>query len=335
MKWVPKLRKVKPVPLSAAALSLLLSGYFVSAGFGHLNTTPLQAEDEAPKQPTKAVESTPRASTEQIARAILERNIFDSTVGSMAWEDRPTHTEEPSEDTEEEDDESDELTEAPLADCTGDLRLLASVVPKDPMRGVAVIRRGSAPSVQILVGTTVENVTLLLLAPTHAYIRDGDKPVCRLPLFPAVSSSAPPPPVASEPPPKKPPRRSKKAPLFSEEDHAAGIQEIGPDTYRVSRDMITRGMADAAGVVRGTKFHPQTGPGGERNAGVKLQGVTPSSTLSKLGMREGDVLRTLNGLNLSTPDGMLGAYQLLREQKKVTLSVLRDGRPKTLTYHFE
>ena len=332
MKWVPKLSKVKPVPLAASVGSLLLSGYFVTSGLGYLNATPLRAVNDAPEKPKKADESAPRATTEEIARAILERNIFDSSIGSIAWEDRPTQVEESDEETEETGEDA-EVIDAPLRDCQGDLRLLASVVPKDPMRGVAVIRRGSAPSTQILVGTTVENVKLLLLAPTHAYIRDGNAPVCRLPLFPSLTP-APPPPVASAAPPPPTAPRSKKAPLFSEAELAAGIQEIGPDTYRVSRDMITRGMADAAGVVRGTKFQPQTGAS-ERNAGVKLQGVTPNSTLSKLGMREGDVLRTLNGVNLSTPDGMLGAYQLLREQKKVTLSVMRDGRPKTLTYQFE
>jgi general secretion pathway protein C len=337
MKWLAKLGKIKPVPLASSAASVLLSGYLVTTGMAYLNATPLEAVDDTPRKAdeTKApVDRAPPMSTLEVAQSILQRNIFDSNVGSIAWEDRPAVVEVPDDGTGEPG-ESPEAT-APLADCKGDLRLLASVVTNDPSRSVAVIRRGSAPSTQVLVGTEVENVELLMLAPTHAYIRDNHAPTCRLPLFPSLlPPPAPPMPVATPAPVAELERRSKKPPLFTDADHAAGIHEIGPDTYKVTRDMITRGMADAAGVVRGTKFHPQTGAGGERNAGVKLQGVAEGSTLSKLGMRDGDTLRTLNGVNLSTPDGMLSAYQLLREQKKVTLSVMRDGRPKTLTYQFE
>jgi general secretion pathway protein C len=332
MKWLSKLSKIKPVPLASSAVSLLLSGYFVTTGMGHLNSTPLQEVDDNPPkfEPNETPPpAAPVLSTEQVAQAVLERNIFDSTIGSIAWEDRPASIE-----VDDESAEGDEqIVETPLRDCAGDLRLLASIVAEQPERSFAVIRKGATASKQIQVGTELEGIKLLLLAPTHAYVRDANAPACRLPLYLSTLPQAPIPVAAAVP--VGPVRKSKKPPLFNDADHAAGITEIGPDTYKVSRDMVTRGMADAAGVVRGTKFHPQTGPGGERNAGVQLQGVTDGSTLKKLGMHEGDVLRTLNGVNLSTPDGMLGAYQPLREQKKVTLSVLRDGRPKTITYQFE
>lgn len=330
MKWLAKLSKIKPVPLASSAASLLLSGYFVTQGMAHLGAEPLQEVDDRPRKASAA--ASPRLGTEQVAQSVLERNIFDSQVGSIPWEDRQAVIEEEDDDGEATD--AEEPEEVALTDCKGDLRLLASIVAEDSERSFAVIRRGATTSKQIPVGAELEGLKLIMLAPTHAYVRDGSAAACRLPLYLSTTPSATLP-VAAPTPPAAPTRKSKKAPLFTDADHAAGITEIGPDTYKVSRDMITRGMADAAGVVRGTKFRPEAGAGAERNAGVKLEGVAEGSTLSKLGMRNGDILRTLNGVNLSTPDGMLGAYALLREQKKVTLSVLRDGRPKTITYQFE
>jgi|GEM_PF-5168078 len=333
MKWLAKLGKVKPVPLASSASSLLLSGFFITQGVSYLESTPLKPTDDAPAKPRQPADAeTARLSAEEIGKAVLARDIFDSTVGSIAWVDRPVGS-AARDDEEGEEGVQHEVVEAPLEDCKNDLRLLAIIMNEDPTHSFGVIRKGASPSKQILMGTEVDSVKLLLLAPTHAYVREGGAPACRLPLY---LTTTPPPPITVPAPVAAPePKRSKKAPLFSEAELTAGIQEIGPDRYRVTRDIITRGMADAAGVVRGTKFQPQTGASGQRNQGVKLAGVAETSTLHKLGMREGDVLRTLNGVNLSTPDGMLGAYALLREQQTVTLSVMRDGRPKTLTYVFE
>jgi general secretion pathway protein C len=334
MKWSTKLSKLKPVPLASAVGSLALSSYFVLTGLGYLGTTPIAdaGESKASKPPTRGVAepSAPARSTLDLSQAILERNMFDSQVGSIAWEDRPAVVESSGQEGEEEG--GFEVPAVPLTDCSTDLRLLAAIVADDPTRSFAVMRRGGTPAKQIVVGGDLQGTTLLMLAPTHAYVREPNGVACRAPLF---LSTTPPPPVAPAPAPvaAAKPRRSKKAPLFNAAELEAGVTELGPDRYKVSRDMITRGMADAAGVVRGTHFVPQTGS--ERNAGVKIQDVAETSALHKLGVRSGDVLRTLNGVNLSTPDGMLGAYALLREQKTVTLSVLRDGRPKSITYLFE
>ncbi|MFT3926730.1 MAG: type II secretion system protein GspC [Myxococcales bacterium] len=334
MKWPTKLAKVKPVPLLSSVGSVLVSGVFVTQGLAYLDATPLQPDDAAPKKSKQAsvATSAPRLSTEEISRSVLSRNIFDSTVGSVPWLDRPLEMDPAVDEGEEQG--SSEPVQTPLTDCKNDLRLMAIIMHEDPARSFAVIRKGATPAKQVLMGTDVDGVKLLLLAPTHAYVRDAGAAACRLPLY---LTTTPPPAVAvaTPAPAAEPAKRSKKAPLFNEAELAAGITELGPDRYRVTRDIITRGMADAAGVVRGTKFQPQVGGGGERNAGVKLAGVAATSTLHKLGMRDGDVLRTLNGVNLSTPDGMLGAYALLREQKTVSLSVMRDGRPKTITYVFE
>ena len=69
---------------------------------------------------------------------MLERNIFDSTVGSIAWEDRQASVEvEDSGDATE----TDEVKDVPLTDCKGDLRLLASIVAEDS----AALLRGDPP----------------------------------------------------------------------------------------------------------------------------------------------------------------------------------------------
>jgi hypothetical protein len=208
------------------------------------------------------------------------------------------------------------------------------VFERDKERSFGVIRLGSATH-QVRLGGTVEGGTLVTLAPTYGYLRGDNGMSCRLPLF---TQATPAPPPAAAPPPepaKEPAAKGKKErkPLFSTAELEAGITPLGGDRYRVSRELLTRALADGAGVVRGAKFFPQTG--GARHAGVKVTGVPETSVLHKLGVRSNDVLRTLNGVDLPSPDGMLGAYALLKEQGTITLSVTRGGRAKNLQYEFE
>ena len=172
-----------------------------------------------------------------------------------------------------------------------------------------------------------------MLAPTHAYVRDAQcarLPAPALSVHLAFSSAA---------------RRCAGSCRRAQEEQEGTALHRCRSCGRHHRDRTRHVQSEPRhayprhGRCRGCRarneVRPETGAGAERNAGVKLEGVADGSTLNKLGMRNGDILRTLNGVNLSTPDGMLGAYALLREQKKVTLSVLRDGRPKTITYQFE
>jgi len=52
----------------------------------------------------------------------------------------------------------------------------------------------------------------------------------------------------------------------------------------------------------------------------------------KLGFQGGDVLQQVNGLDVSTPDKMYTIFQNLKDEKKVTVSILRQGQKSTLTY---
>ena len=54
--------------------------------------------------------------------------------------------------------------------------------------------------------------------------------------------------------------------------------------------------------------------------------------LGKLGVQNGDVLRTINGFDLSSPDSALEAYSKLRESDAFSIAMVRRGQPKTMEY---
>jgi general secretion pathway protein C len=67
----------------------------------------------------------------------------------------------------------------------------------------------------------------------------------------------------------------------------------------------------------------------------RVYGVRDGSVLDRLGLRNGDVLRSLDGHDLSDPDAVLEAYAALERARSLSLTVVRDGAPQTLQYAFE
>ena len=66
--------------------------------------------------------------------------------------------------------------------------------------------------------------------------------------------------------------------------------------------------------------------------GVKLYGIRRGSLLSRLGLQNGDLLRTINGFDMSSPDKALEAYTKLRTASNLTVAIERRGQSMTLDY---
>lgn len=65
--------------------------------------------------------------------------------------------------------------------------------------------------------------------------------------------------------------------------------------------------------------------------GFKVFSMRPNSLLAQIGLQNGDVVKTINGRELSSPDQALETYAALRSAKKFELAVERRGAPLTLT----
>jgi hypothetical protein len=69
---------------------------------------------------------------------------------------------------------------------------------------------------------------------------------------------------------------------------------------------------------------------GGRAIGVRHHDVRSRSVCALCGIRSGDVWTRLNGATLDTPDAVLALYPTLRQQDKLRIDLLREGRPHTI-----
>ena len=66
--------------------------------------------------------------------------------------------------------------------------------------------------------------------------------------------------------------------------------------------------------------------------GFRLDYVAPSSFYEKIGLKYGDVLQQVNGVEIRDPGTMLTLFQQLRNERSVKLDVLRNNQRTAMTF---
>jgi general secretion pathway protein C len=159
--------------------------------------------------------------------------------------------------------------------------------------------------------------------------RGGDREM--LELLPVGSKTR-----ATLPPPAAGPRGA--APGAPQAAGTSTSQAVGD--IRVERLADNRFSIDEAGVTALTtninQFMTQVRLvpffEGNKSAGYRIAAIRPGTTFEQLGFQGGDVLQQVNGLDVSSPEKLYTIFQNLKDEKKVTVNILRQGQKNTLTY---
>jgi type II secretory pathway component PulC len=71
---------------------------------------------------------------------------------------------------------------------------------------------------------------------------------------------------------------------------------------------------------------------GEGPEGLRVMAIRRGSALDLLGLKNGDVIKSINGFEVSSPDKALEAYAAMRDATDVRFVLERAGKPVTLRY---
>jgi len=71
---------------------------------------------------------------------------------------------------------------------------------------------------------------------------------------------------------------------------------------------------------------------GNKSAGYRIAAIRPGTTFEHLGFQGGDILQQVNGLDIASPEKLYTIFQNLKDEKKVSVDILRQGQKTTLTY---
>lgn len=124
----------------------------------------------------------------------------------------------------------------------------------------------------------------------------------------------------------------KPAPLRRGVVPAAGspIKEVGKNRYIIPNAVAEHARANVGELMREARMEPHLVNG--RTDGFVVRMIRPHSFLAQLGLRLGDVVTAINGVQLSSPEKALQVFQQLREANDIRVDLLRQGQPLTLEF---
>lgn len=222
--------------------------------------------------------------------------------------------------------------------CKGTLRLVGTVVlPGDFERSLAAIV-GTDQKVALHQGGADVEGSRIRAIQSDSVILQGASGFCRLAMFKvagAAASSPIPRPVASTP---KEPRRGRGPAVdrnagLTDEEIAEGIEKVNDTNYNLSRTMLNKVLDNAGRLIGIAAVAPKIENG--QSVGLEIRGIRPDTLLTKLGLENGDVLESVNGAPLSSPDAALGAYTTLRTADKFNLSIRRGDQSIMMNYNLQ
>jgi PDZ domain len=111
--------------------------------------------------------------------------------------------------------------------------------------------------------------------------------------------------------------------------------EVRPGVWEWSKDDAKWFESDnhVESVRQSIKVQPWKNPESGRYEGVKISKVKPNSYLARRGAKKGDILVSINGVPVSSREGVINYIRKNGEsQTQFTVKLIRNGQPKTLTY---
>jgi general secretion pathway protein C len=256
---------------------------------------------------------------EMTAKAILDRNPFDSQTGPLNAKpldltNEVSATAPP--------DLSDPMN-APQ--CDG-VKVLVIAASSDPEWSFAALTVGNDPkSLLRRRGGDVGPRKVEFVGWDRVWLANGSQ-LCQADMF-AVAPTTPP---AAAPTPAP---AGSGGPGALDPAIAKGIQKISATEFKVDRGVVDKILENQADLMRQARIVPEQENG--KMVGIRLFGVRPDTLLGVLGMENGDRLQTINGFDMTSPEKALEAYARLRTADHLTVQVNRKGQNTNLDYNIQ
>jgi general secretion pathway protein C len=288
------------VALCATFLGMAASGA-VESKLASMPVPPRVAPPKPPKPDSKPVFN-------KDPTDLLKRNMFCSTCPPIFEVEEPLDPTTTVEETK---------TTLPLAL----LAIMFAPPPNGIKWSVAVMRDNEAKVTGAYpIGGKIHGATVTGILETRVYLDNAGKSEY-IDLFEAPAP--PPQPVAAAAAPDKNDALAM--------DLANGIKKLSENKYELRRSTLESVLGNMALLSRSARIVPEMRDG--KAAGFRLFAVRPDGPFAMIGMQNGDIISSINGLEITSPEKALEVYAKLKSASHLSLGMERNSQKVTKEYN--
>jgi len=111
---------------------------------------------------------------------------------------------------------------------------------------------------------------------------------------------------------------------------AGGVREVAANHWLIERGKIDAALANLPQLLTQARLIPNF-TGGKVD-GFRVLSMQPGSFYTDIGLKEGDVLQRINGVDVKDPQNLLKAFEQLRNETSINVDLLRQSQSVTLGY---
>ncbi|RMD96813.1 MAG: hypothetical protein D6812_16400 [Deltaproteobacteria bacterium] len=124
---------------------------------------------------------------------------------------------------------------------------------------------------------------------------------------------------------RKPSRSSARGRMVAE-----GIYQVSQNDFEIEEGVVQEALSDLGSILRDARVVPHLTDG--QIDGFKIFNIKPNSLFRKIGLKNGDILKSVNGMEIDSPERALELFEEFKNATNISLEVDRRGSSETLNY---
>jgi general secretion pathway protein C len=110
----------------------------------------------------------------------------------------------------------------------------------------------------------------------------------------------------------------------------AGIKRLSANRYRIPQEDLRNAFENMNHLLTQVRMVPNFNNG--ESDGFKLLSIKSGSIVHRSGLRDGDIIKRVNGIEIGSPEKAFEIYEQIKNEPTITVEIERRGRKKTFTY---
>jgi len=132
--------------------------------------------------------------------------------------------------------------------------------------------------------------------------------------------------------------------LFEEETHpgspemespkisgeAPGIRSVSPDNWVLDKREVSQAFENLPQLLTKARIIPNFTKG--KANGFRIISIVPNSIYERIGLKNGDILQRINGIDIKDPQSFLKIFQQLKDESSISLDLVRNNQKTSFEY---
>lgn len=130
-----------------------------------------------------------------------------------------------------------------------------------------------------------------------------------------------------------PARTVAHAPAAAPAATGAGIQQVSENEFNVPKSEVDSALENMSQLFTQIRAVPHFEGG--QSIGFRLFAIRRGSLFDRIGLKNGDIIRSINGTEMTDPSKAMALLQELRDANNLDVEITRNQQPQKLTYSIQ